>query len=319
MNVIPKTASRAAIAKPFPAHAILAAMSLVILGKDRALRLVLAAVLARGHVLLNDLPGVGKTTLSLGLARLLGLDFARVQMTVDLLPGDILGTSVYNPKEQHFVFHPGPIFHEFLLIDEINRASPRTQSALLEAMAEGQVTVDGHGHPLPAAFLVIATQNPQEHAGVFPLPESQLDRFMISISLGYPDMAAERRLLNDEQDVPEHLHPVIHPDELLSWYATVDDLFVSSEIREMLLQLAQASRHDPELACGLSPRGLLALLRMTRAWAALSGRDFVAPDDLQAVTVAVIGHRLQVANGSDGALYAAQLMQREWGLAPLDA
>ncbi|MHB1494905.1 MAG: AAA family ATPase, partial [Acidithiobacillus sp.] len=234
---------------------LLDALGEVLLDKERALRLILSGFLAGGHVLVEDVPGVGKTTLSLGLARLLGLDFARVQMTADLLPGDILGSSLFDPREQRFVFHRGPIFHAVVLMDEINRASPRSQSALLEAMAEGQVSADGQSFPLPKPFFVIATQNPQEHAGVFPLPESQLDRFTLRLSLGYPSYEAERRLLAGENRRPADLKALADAALLRQWQAEVAALFLSPEVQEMLLALAQRSREDARVRIGLSPRG----------------------------------------------------------------
>ena len=296
--------------------ALLDALGEVLLDKERALRLILSGFLAGGHVLVEDVPGVGKTTLSLGLARLLGLDFARVQMTADLLPGDILGSSLFDPREQRFVFHRGPIFHAVVLMDEINRASPRSQSALLEAMAEGQVSADGQSFPLPKPFFVIATQNPQEHAGVFPLPESQLDRFTLRLSLGYPSYEAERRLLAGENRRPADLKALADAALLRQWQAEVAALFLSPEVQEMLLALAQRSREDARVRIGLSPRGLLALKASAQAWAFLAGRDFVTPDDLRAVTVPVLGHRLLSSASLGGDELTALLMQDTWGFGP---
>lgn len=295
---------------------LLAALGEVLLDKERALRLILSGFLAGGHVLVEDVPGVGKTTLSLGLARLLGLDFARVQMTADLLPGDILGSSLFDPREQRFVFHRGPIFHAVVLMDEINRASPRSQSALLEAMAEGQVSADGQSFPLPKPFFVIATQNPQEHAGVFPLPESQLDRFTLRLSLGYPSHEAERRLLAGENRRPADLKALADAALLRQWQAEVAAVFLSPELQEMLLALAQRSREDARVRIGLSPRGLLALKASAQAWAFLAGRDFVTPDDLRAVTVPVLGHRLLSSASLGGDELTALLMQDTWGFGP---
>jgi MoxR-like ATPase len=296
--------------------ALLDALGEVLLDKERALRLILSGFLAGGHVLVEDVPGVGKTTLSLGLARLLGLDFARVQMTADLLPGDILGSSLFDPREQRFVFHRGPIFHAVVLMDEINRASPRSQSALLEAMAEGQVSADGQSFPLPKPFFVIATQNPQEHAGVFPLPESQLDRFTLRLALGYPSHEAERRLLAGENRRPADLKALADAALLRQWQAEVAALFLSPELQEMLLALAQRSREDARVRIGLSPRGLLALKASAQAWAFLAGRDFVTPDDLRAVTVPVLGHRLLSSASLGGDELTALLMQDTWGFGP---
>ncbi len=295
---------------------LLDALGEVLLDKERALRLILSGFLAGGHVLVEDVPGVGKTTLSLGLARLLGLDFARVQMTADLLPGDILGSSLFDPREQRFAFHRGPIFHAVVLMDEINRASPRSQSALLEAMAEGQVSADGQSFPLPKPFFVIATQNPQEHAGVFPLPESQLDRFTLRLSLGYPSREAERRLLAGENRRPADLQALADAALLRQWQAAVAAVFLSPELQEMLLALAQCSREDARVRTGLSPRGLLALKASAQAWAFLAGRDFVTPDDLRAVTVPVLGHRLLSSASLGGDELTALLMQDTWGFGP---
>ncbi|MFA7495429.1 MAG: MoxR family ATPase [Acidithiobacillus sp.] len=296
--------------------ALLDALGTVLLDKERALRLVLSGFLAGGHVLVEDVPGVGKTTLALGLARLLGLDFARVQMTADLLPGDILGSSLYDPQKQCFVFHPGPIFHGVLLIDEINRASPRSQSALLEAMAEGQVSTDGQSLALPDPFFVIATQNPQEHAGVFPLPESQLDRFTLRLSLGYPSPEAERSLLAGVNRRPDALQALTDAASLRNWRSAVATVFLSLEIQDMLLSLTRRSREDARIRIGLSPRGLLALKATAQAWAFLDGRTFVTPEDLRAVTGPVLGHRLLATASLTGNDITALLMQEVWGFGP---
>ena len=296
---------------------LLKQLASVVLDKDRALRLVVAALLGRGHVLLEDLPGVGKTTLALALARSLGLDFVRVQMTSDLLPGDILGATVFDPNARQFVFRPGPIFHSIVLVDEINRASPRSQSALLEAMAEGQVSLDGERRPLPDPFFVIATQNPIEHLGVFPLPESQLDRFSMVLSLGYPSASAEARLLQGERAPLETLEAVVEREQLQTWQGEVGNVFLSAEIRQMLLLLARRSREDGRIRLGLSPRGLLSLRAMAQAWAFLAGRDFVQPEDLRVVTTPVLGHRLLLReSGLSGAQMTALLMQECWGFGP---
>ncbi len=310
------SSSRQTVAAAASPQKLLTALDTVLLGKKSALQLVLAGFLAGGHVLLEDVPGVGKTTLALGLARLLGLDFARVQMTADLLPGDILGSSVFDPREQRFVFHPGPIFHGVLLMDEINRASPRSQSALLEAMAEGQVSADGQSRALPDPFFVIATQNPQEHAGVFPLPESQLDRFTLRFSLGYPGREAERLLLKGENRRPQDLPVLADATVLQNWRHQVAAVFLSPEIEDMLLNIAQRSRDDGRIRIGLSPRGMLALKASAQAWAFLAERDFVIPDDLRAVTVAVLGHRLLATAALSGDELAALLMQEAWGFGP---
>ncbi len=278
----------------------------VILGKPRALRLALATLLARGHLLIEDRPGVGKTTLAQTLARVLGLDFNRIQFTSDMLPADILGVSVYEQASGRFSFHPGPVFARVVLADEINRATPKTQSALLEAMEEGQVSLEGETRPLPEPFFVIATQNPRHQIGTFPLPESQLDRFLMRITLGYPDAAAERELLagNDRRRRLPRLEPVLDPDRLLALQGQVDAVHVSGAVLDYVQALVAASRESPDIAAGLSPRAGLGLLQAARAWALLAGRDHVLPDDVQAVLPPVAVHRLQPAGdsrvGADG-------------------
>ncbi|MCE5359526.1 AAA family ATPase [Candidatus Igneacidithiobacillus taiwanensis] len=292
---------------------LLEQLSRIVLDKEGQIRLVLTALIAGGHVLLEDLPGLGKTTLALALARSLELPFARVQMTADILPGDILGSNFYDPAQRSFVFRPGPIFHSLLLVDEINRASPRAQSALMEAMAEGQVSLEGACYPLPSPFFVIATQNPEEFDGVFPLPENQLDRFLLSLSLGYPSRAAEERLLLGEALPAQGVEPVAHSDALCEWQESARRVFLSPEIRDLLLDLAEQSRRHAALRFGLSPRGLLALQAALRAWAFLAGRDFVVPDDLPAVAPAVLGHRLRWRDPGDAQQQLGQLLQKCWG------
>lgn len=267
----------------------------VLLGKELQVRLALTCLLARGHLLLEDLPGMGKTTLSHALARVLGLGFQRIQFTADLLPGDILGTSVFDRESAQFVFHPGPIFCELILADEINRATPKSQSALLEAMEEGQVTIEGATRPLPSPFFVIATQNPVTQGGTFALPESQLDRFLMRLSLGYPARAAEKALLlagSGRQRLPE-LEPVLDHAALAAVQAEIPRVRVSDALVDYVLRLVEATRSQPQFAWGLSPRGSLALLAAARAWAYLAGRDYVIPEDVQAVLPAVAGHRLR--------------------------
>lgn len=267
----------------------------VLLGKELQVRLALTCLLARGHLLLEDLPGMGKTTLSHALARVLGLGFQRIQFTADLLPGDILGTSVFDKESAQFVFHPGPIFAELILADEINRATPKSQSALLEAMEEGQVTIEGATRPLPSPFFVIATQNPVTQGGTFALPESQLDRFLMRLSLGYPARAAEKALLlagPGRQRLPE-LEPVLDHAMLAEIQAEIPRVRVSDALVDYVLRLVEATRSQPQFAWGLSPRGSLALLAAARAWAYLAGRDYVIPEDVQAVLPAVAGHRLR--------------------------
>ncbi|OUM29566.1 AAA family ATPase [Pseudomonas aeruginosa] len=276
-------------------EACLKAVDEILLGKDRQVRLALACLLARGHLLIEDLPGMGKTTLSHALARVLGLSFQRIQFTSDLLPGDILGTSVFDKDSGQFVFHPGPIFAELVLADEINRATPKSQSALLKAMEEGQVTIEGATRPLPEPFFVIATQNPASQGGTFSLPESQLDRFLMRLSLGYPGRAAERSLLLGEarRDLLPRLEPLLDHAALAAFQAEVPKVRASDALVDYVLRLVEATRTQPAFALGLSPRGSLALLAAARAWALLAGRDYVIPEDVQAVLPAVAGHRLR--------------------------
>ncbi|HFT8607282.1 AAA family ATPase [Pseudomonas aeruginosa] len=276
-------------------EACLKAVDEILLGKDRQVRLALACLLARGHLLIEDLPGMGKTTLSHALARVLGLSFQRIQFTSDLLPGDILGTSVFDKDSGQFVFHPGPIFAELVLADEINRATPKSQSALLEAMEEGQVTIEGATRPLPEPFFVIATQNPASQGGTFSLPESQMDRFLMRLSLGYPGRAAERSLLLGEarRNLLPRLEPLLDHAALAAFQAEVPKVRASDALVDYVLRLVEATRTQSAFALGLSPRGSLALLAAARAWALLAGRDYVIPEDVQAVLPAVAGHRLR--------------------------
>lgn len=279
---------------------VLAALEGVVLGKRRQLELALACLLAGGHLLLEDLPGVGKTTLAHGLARVLGLRFRRLQFTSDLLPGDVTGSRVFDASTAKFVFHPGPVFAEVLLADELNRATPRTQGALLEAMEERQVTVDGEPHELPVPFFVIATQNPLHQAGTFPLPESQLDRFLMRLSLGYPSAEHERALLlgEDRRELLARLPPCLTPAQLAALQADVRAVHASPALLDYLQALAGAVRHHGSLEGGLSPRAVMALLRAAQAQALLNGRQGVLPEDLQAVFVPVVAHRVQVRPGT---------------------
>jgi MoxR-like ATPase len=288
----------AAVAKPFPAHplteALIACVGEIILGKEHQIRLALACLLARGHLLIEDLPGVGKTTLAHALAQALGLQYKRIQFTSDLLPADVLGVTIFEPAAQRFRFHPGPVFAQVLLADEINRASPKTQSALLEVMEERQVSIEGETHPLPEPFFVIATQNPHHLVGTFPLPESQLDRFLMRLELGFPDRAAERALLKgrDRRALLDDLAPVLDPAQLLALQAQVTAVHAADALLDYVQNLLAATRHSRLIAEGLSPRAGLALLAAARAWALLSGREMVIPEDVQAVAAAVIAHRL---------------------------
>jgi MoxR-like ATPase len=268
----------------------------VILGKSGEVRLATACILARGHLLIEDVPGVGKTTLAKTLARSTGLGFRRVQFTSDLLPSDVIGNSIFNRDQGVFVFHPGPIFSPVLLADEVNRATPRTQSALLEAMEENQVSVDGVTHPLPRPFFVIATQNPQTQVGTYPLPESQLDRFLIRIHLGIPDRASEREMLTgrDRRELVENLPSVVDAATLIEAQEEVSMVKSSAALLDYLQDLLAASRRMH--STGLSPRAGLAWLNVAKAWAWMAGRDYMVPEDVQAVGVAVMGHRLASAD-----------------------
>jgi MoxR-like ATPase len=280
---------------------IIEAASGVILGKERQIRLALACILARGHLLIEDLPGMGKTTLAHTLAQVLGLEFRRVQFTSDLLPADILGISVYDRNSASFKFHPGPVFTNVLLADEINRATPKTQSALLEVMEEGQVTLEGETRRMPQPFFVIATQNPTHHVGTFPLPESQLDRFLMRIELGYPDPASERNLLqhNGGRAIANTLQPCVDAQGLIELQQAVQAIHISDALLDYLQALLGYTRTSARYMAGLSPRAGLALKHCAQAWALMAGRDFVIPEDVQAVLPGVAGHRLQIASGDD--------------------
>ena len=291
----------------------LSQLNQIILGKDTQLKLALACLLARGHLLIEDIPGVGKTTLALALARVLGLQFQRVQFTSDLLPADILGVSIYDTNSGTFRFHPGPVFAQLVLADEVNRASPKTQSALLEAMEERQVTAEGETRRLPEPFFVVATQNPSQQIGTFPLPESQLDRFLLRLSMGYPPPEAERALLRERErrDLLESVQPALTPTQLLDLQQQVRDIRTSPALLDYILALIQRTREVPGLRQGLSPRGGLALRRAAQAWALLEGRSGVLPEDVQAVFVAVVGHRLvAAAEREGGALTAEEILSQ---------
>ncbi len=271
----------------------------IILGKQHQIRLTIACLLARGHLLIEDLPGVGKTTLAHALARSLGLDFQRIQFTSDLLPADILGVAVFERDTSTFKFHPGPVFSQVILADEVNRATPKAQSALLEAMEEHQVTVDGETRPLPEPFFVIATQNPSHQVGTFPLPESQLDRFLMRIHLGYPDAGAERELLEgrERRDMIGDLPPAISPQDLADLQKQVRDVVTAPALLDYLQAVLAYTRSSADYTTGLSPRAGLYLLNAARAWAFMDSRQKVIPEDLQAVLPGVVGHRLNPVNG----------------------
>jgi MoxR-like ATPase len=290
--------------RPRPFDPVLEQAGRIILGKAHEIRLALACLLAGGHLLIEDLPGMGKTTLAHTLARLLGLQFARIQFTSDLLPADITGVSIFDREKNEFRFLPGPVFAQLVLADEINRATPKTQSALLEAMEEGQVTAEGQTRPLPQPFFVIATQNPAHQIGTFALPESQLDRFLMRLELGYPDRNAERALLaaGGQRSQLEHLAPVIDAGQLPALQREVTAVHAAGPLIDYVQALVEQTRRTPDFQHGLSPRAGLALLAAARAWAWLDGRDMVLPDDVQAVLPAVARHRLRSAQGGGHAL-----------------
>lgn len=277
---------------------ILEEINTIVLGKPRQIRLAVACLLAKGHVLIEDLPGVGKTTLAHTLAKVLGLDFQRIQFTSDLLPADILGVSVYRRETGGFHFHPGPIFSQVILADEINRATPKTQSALLEAMEEHQVTTEGETRALPQPFFVIATQNPADQIGTFPLPESQLDRFLMRISLGFPDDESERLLLQgkDRRGIVSTLKPAVSLSELVQLQNAASRVHIADPLLNYLQALLAATRKHEGIHSGLSPRAGLAIKSASQAWALLEGRDYALPEDVQAVLLAVVSHRLKNRN-----------------------
>ena len=283
----------------------------IILGKEQQIRLTVACMLARGHLLIEDLPGMGKTTLAHALARTLGLDFQRIQFTSDLLPADILGVSVFDRDSSSFKFHPGPVFSQVILADEVNRATPKAQSALLEAMEEHQVTTEGATRPLPEPFFVIATQNPSHQVGTFPLPESQLDRFLMRIHLGYPDAAAERALLEsrERRDMISDLAPVIATPDLLDLQSQVREVFTAPALLDYVQALIRYTRQSSDFVNGLSPRAGLAVLNAARAWAFMDDRHEIVPEDVQAVLPSVAGHRLYPVTGYPS-LGSGQLAER---------
>ena len=291
--------------------AVLHQANAIVLGKDREIRMALACLLARGHLLIEDVPGVGKTTLAHLLAKLLGLDFQRIQFTSDLLPADILGVSIFDRDSSSFRFHPGPIFSSVILADEVNRATPKAQSALLEAMEERQVTAEGQTRPLPNPFYVIATQNPAHQIGTFPLPESQLDRFLMRIAIGYPDRAAERELLAgaDRREMITALKPLLTAESVLELQQHATQVHAAPALIDYVQALVEHTRHAPEFDAGLSPRAALGLLSSARAWALIEGRDHAMPEDIQVVLPAVAGHRLRLRNGGDMALAIRLLIE----------
>jgi MoxR-like ATPase len=286
---------------------LIAQLEEVLLGKPEQIRLALACILARGHLLIEDLPGMGKTSLSHALAQSLGMSYQRIQFTSDMLPADILGVSIFDKHESQFVFHPGPIFKQMVLADEINRASPKTQSALLEAMAEQQITVDGVTHRLPSPFFVIATQNPKEQSGTFPLPESQLDRFMMRLSIGYPNADAEMAMLKNPHKNINQLPQCLSPLELTQLQAQTDAVSASDALLHYVLALVEHSRAQTE-GYGLSPRATKALLQAAKAWAFIQGRGYLVPEDVQTVFVAVAEHRIRSTSQQQGELVAEKIL-----------
>jgi MoxR-like ATPase len=267
-----------------------------VIGKPEAVRLAVVGLLARGHLLIEDVPGVGKTTLAAALARSIGCKFQRIQFTSDMLPSDILGVSIWEPEVGEFVFKPGPLFANIVLADEINRTTPKTQSSLLEAMNEARVSLDHSTHPLPAPFMVLATQNPREYEGTYPLPESQLDRFLLRIRIGYPGAPDEKAILRGAAVPPESLAGVLADAEVLALQARVERVRTDDSVLDYLMAIVTATRKSPLLALGVSPRGSLGLLRAAQAAALADGRDYLVPDDVKSLAVAVLAHRVIAKN-----------------------
>lgn len=292
------------------AHALMEAIEQVILGKTRTLRLVVIGLLSRGHLLIEDIPGVGKTTLAKTVARAIGGQFRRIQFTPDLLPADVTGSTIFNQKTAQFEFYRGPLFANVVLADEINRATPKTQSALLEAMEERTISADGVTYPLPEPFLVIATQNNIELIGTYPLPEAQMDRFFARLSLGYPDLQAEMDILESHQisSPLENVQTVLTPEQLSQMQAQIRRVYVNDEIRMRIVQLVSATRSHPQIMLGVSPRGSLALLTAAQSLAVLEGRHYVQPDDIKKMAKHVLAHRMVIRANSQGTLPSAEEM-----------
>lgn len=282
-------------------------------GKRRVVRMTLTCLLARGHLLLEDVPGVGKTTLAVAMARSLGVDFNRIQFTSDLLPADVVGVSIWSQRSENFEFQPGPIFSNIVLADEINRTTPRSQSALLEAMSEGRVSVDNVTHDLPDPFLVIATQNPLEHHGTYPLPESQLDRFLMRLSVGYPERSVEREILLERRGTdPVHdLSSVLDRDAVLALQMATESVRIDDGIVDYILNVIDETRRDPRVRIGVSTRGALAMTRACRALAVVEGRDFVVPDDARELVVPVLAHRLSLTGTADADMQRSEAIMEE--------
>jgi MoxR-like ATPase len=286
------------------------ALASAIRGKPEAVRLSLVCLLARGHLLIEDVPGVGKTTLAHALARSVECRFHRLQFTSDMLPSDVLGVTIYNAHTQNFEFKPGPIFTNFLLADEINRGTPKTQSALLEAMNEVQVTIESHSYPLAQPFMVIATQNPVEHHGTYPLPESQLDRFLMRMRIGYPDREAEREILRNADGAHDPPRPVLSADELLYLQSQVSQVAVDDALVDYMLEIVEKTRAHEGLSLGVSPRGAQALYRATQALALAEGRDYVIPDDVKRLVIPVCAHRIAVNARASLAQRSSEMSER---------
>ncbi|WP_251359255.1 MoxR family ATPase [Kangiella sp. TOML190] len=281
---------------------ILTQLNKVVLGKSHQVKLSVACLLAKGHLLIEDLPGMGKTTLGQAIAKVFGLEFQRIQFTSDILPADIIGTNIFDKEDGQFKFHRGPVFSQLILGDEINRATPKAQSALLEAMEEQQVTVEGETFALPEPFFVIATQNPSHQIGTYPLPESQLDRFLFRIELGYPDPSFERVLLKGQSGRTNlvSLEPLLEHSKLQEIQAAVNQITVSEHLLSYVMSLVNATRQSPDFAHGLSPRGGLALIAAAKAWAFLDGRDYVLPEDVQQIFIPTVAHRLEFSQKASG-------------------
>ncbi|MDA8392733.1 MAG: MoxR family ATPase [Actinomycetota bacterium] len=318
MTVQPSTRSgRASLQSS--AEAVVDNVDRVLQGKREVIRMALCCLMAQGHLLVEDVPGVGKTSLAKAMARSLDCRWGRVQFTPDLLPSDVTGVNVFNRSTESFQFRPGAVFTNLLVADEINRAAPRTQSALLEAMEENQVTLDMTTHPLPEPFMVIATQNPLEHLGTYPLPDSQLDRFLMRIGMGYPTRAAELEMLeaHGTVDPMEALEPVVSWEQTQAMIAAAREVFVADSLRCYMVDIAEATRSHPALALGASPRALLALQRSVRAWAAMNGREFALPEDIQSMAEPVLAHRLMTRDGYGSRTSCSDVVADVVGRVPL--